>query len=205
MQARCSTVAAFVNAPPSAAALRHAFDRAADVLAIVDHDPAVKSELPASRLELVTPPAPTVGEVAAALRASRHRLAAAVDGIGLLAAAGAHPFSAPEGELSAGERYEAIAREYGCIARRQLVFGLHVHVAVRPAVRALACAARCAHTSPSWPRRPPTRPFTPVRTPACESIRPKLAESLPRQGVPPAFASLEELAGALTGEPPRGR
>jgi carboxylate-amine ligase len=171
--------------------------RAADVLAIVDGDPAVKGELPASQLELLTPPVSTVGEAAAALRTARRRLASATTGIGLLAAAGAHPFSAPEGELNTGERYEAIVREYGCIARRQLVFGLHVHVAVRPAVRALAVYNALRSYLPELAALSANAPFHAGVDTGLQSIRPKLAENLPRQGIPPAFASFEELASTL--------
>lgn len=220
--ARCSAAIASANATPSAAELRRAFDaptpltvgleeevmllhpdtldllpRAAEVLAIVRQDPSVKSELPASQLELVTLPASTVGEVATALRAARNRLVAATNGIGLLAAAGAHPFSAPEGELSNAKRYEAIAREYGRIARRQLVFGLHVHVAVRPAARALAVYNALRSYLPELAALSANAPFHAGADTGLESVRPKLAESLPRQGIPPPFASLEEFADAL--------
>src|SRR5436189_72294 len=83
-------------------------------------------------------PSSSVGDAVRALARARADLAAAADGIALLAGAGAHPFAAPEGVLSDGARYEALLHEYGPVARRQLVFGLHVHVAVRPADRALA-------------------------------------------------------------------
>ncbi len=116
------------NVFPSAADLRRAFDvpapmtvgleeevmllhpvtldllpRAGDVLARCDGDRSVKGELPASQLELVTCPATRVGEVAAALWAARTRLARAAEGIGMLAGAGTHPFTAPEGVLTAGD------------------------------------------------------------------------------------------------------
>jgi carboxylate-amine ligase len=139
----------------------------------------------------------TVSEAAAALRTARRRLATAATGIGLLAAAGVHPFSAPEGELSTDERYEAIAREYGCIARRQLVFGLHVHVAVRPAVRALAVYNALRSYLPGLAALSANAPFHAGVDTGLQSIRPKLAENLPRQGIPPAFASFEELASTL--------
>ncbi len=40
-------------------------------------------------------------------------------------------------------------------------------------------------------------PFHEGRDTGMASIRPKISETLPRQGVPPAFESLEEFAGAL--------
>jgi carboxylate-amine ligase len=171
--------------------------RAAEVLARVDGDPRFKSELPAAQLEIVLPPAATVAEAAAGLRAARADLAAAATGIGVLAGAGAHPFAAVDGVLSSGERYEALAREYGPIARRQLVFGLHVHVAVRPAERALATYNALRGYLPLIAALAANAPFHGGEDTGLASVRPKISEQLPRQGVPPPLASFEELAAAL--------
>ncbi len=210
------------NAIPSAADLRRAFDvpapmtvgleeevmllhpvtldllpRAGDVLARCGGDRSVKLELPASQLELVTRPAATVGEAAVALWGARQRLARAAEGIGMLAGAGAHPFTAGEGVLSAAERYEAMIREYGWVARRQLVFGLHVHVAVRPSVTALAVYNALRSYLPELAALAASAPFHAGVDTGLASVRPKLGENLPRQGIPPAFASFEEVATEL--------
>ena len=42
------------------------------------------------------------------------------------------------GTVNPGPRYDAIGVEYAAVATRQLVFGLHVHIAIRGADRALA-------------------------------------------------------------------
>jgi carboxylate-amine ligase len=171
--------------------------RASDVLRRVAGDPRFKPELPAAQLEIVVPPAATVGEAAAALSAARADLAEAASGIGVLAGAGAHPFAATEGVLSESERYEALQREYGPVARRQLVFGLHVHVAVRPAHRALAVYNALRSYLPVIAALAANAPFYGGEDTGLASVRPKLAELLPRQGVPPPLASLEELADAV--------
>jgi carboxylate-amine ligase len=171
--------------------------RAADVLERASGDPRFKSELPAAQLEIMLAPAATVGEATAALRAARADLAEAASGIGVLAAAGAHPFAATEGELSKGERYEAIAREYGPIARRQLVFGLHVHVAVRPSDRALAVYNALRGQLPLIAALAANAPYYAGEDTGLASVRPKISELLPRQGVPPTLASFEELEAAL--------
>ena len=44
---------------------------------------------------------------------------------------------------------------------------------------------------------PPTAPSTAGQDTGLASIRPKISEGLPRQGIPPALASWEELAGEL--------
>jgi carboxylate-amine ligase len=171
--------------------------RAQAVLERVAGDPRFKPELPAAQLEIALAPARTVGEAAKALAQARADLAGAAEGVGLLAGAGAHPFAAAEGLLSDGARYEALLREYGPVARRQLVFGLHVHVAVRPAERALAVFNALRSHLPLLAALGANAPFYGGVDSGLDSVRPKLCDILPRQGVPPAMASWDELEDAL--------
>jgi carboxylate-amine ligase len=171
--------------------------RAHAVLERVEGDPRFKPELPAAQLEIALAPARTVGEAARALAQARADLAAAADGVALLAGAGAHPFAAAEGVLSDGARYDALRREYGPVARRQLVFGLHVHVAVRPADRALAVFNALRSYLPLLAALGANAPFYGGVDSGLASVRPKLCDILPRQGVPPAMSSWEELEAAL--------
>jgi carboxylate-amine ligase len=138
-----------------------------------------------------------VADAAAALAAARAELAAAAADLALLAGAGAHPFTAVEGALSGGERYRAIVDEYGWVARRQLVFGQHVHVAVRPADRALAVFNALRGYLPLIAALAANAPFHGGVDTGLASVRPKLSDLLPRQGVPPPMASWDELEGAL--------
>jgi glutamate---cysteine ligase / carboxylate-amine ligase len=171
--------------------------RAHVVLERVEGDPRFKPELPAAQLEIALAPAPTVGAAAQALAQARTDLAAAAGGIALLAGAGAHPFAAVEGVLSEGARYEALLREYGPVARRQLVFGLHVHVAVRPADRALAVFNAVRSYLPLVAALGANAPFYGGVDSGLASVRPKLCDILPRQGVPPPMSSWDELDAAL--------
>jgi carboxylate-amine ligase len=171
--------------------------RAHAVLERVEGDPRFKPELPAAQLEIALAPASTVGEAAQALAQARADLAGAADGIARLAGAGAHPFAAAEGVLSDGARYEALLREYGPVARRQLVFGLHVHVAVRPADRALAVFNALRSHLPLLAALGANAPFYGGVDSGLASVRPKLCEILPRQGVPPPLSSWDELDAAL--------
>jgi carboxylate-amine ligase len=171
--------------------------RAADVLARVEGDPRFKPEMPAAQLEIVLPPVATVGEAARALAAARGDLADAAQGIGVLAGAGVHPFASPAGPLTAGERYEVVASEYGPAARYQLVFGLHVHVAVRPAERALAVYNALRGYLPFVAALAANAPYYAGGDTGLASVRPKISELLPRQGVPPPLHSFEELEAAV--------
>ena len=168
-------------------------------------DGRFKPELPAAQLEIVLPPSATVGGSIAALGIARRDLSAAADGIGLLLAAGAHPFAAPVGRLSEGERYRAIEREYGDVARMQLVCALQVHVAVGGHERTLAVYNALRSHLPELAALAANAPFYAGRDTGLASVRPQIANLLPRQGVPPAFASWDEYADALrTGGFPPG-
>jgi len=206
---------------PTAAALRIAFDapepltlgleeelmlldaetldllpRATDVVEACG-DERFKLEMPAAQLELALPPVPSVPAAIAALAAARRDLAAAAAPVGRLGAAGVHPFADPVGELNAGERYAWTAAEYGEIARRQLVCALQVHVAVGGADRSLAVYNGLRPWLPLIAALAANAPFHDGRDTGMASIRPKIAEQLPRQGIPPAIGSWEEFAATL--------
>ena len=77
---------------------------------------------------------------------------------------------------------------------RQLAFGLHVHVAVRGADRALAVHNALRSYLPDVAVLAGNAPLLDGRDTGLASMRPTLSELLPRQGIPPAFASWEARA-----------
>jgi carboxylate-amine ligase len=167
------------------------------VMERVAGDARYKLEMPAAQLEIASPPLAGAAEAERFLMAARRDLADATAGLVRLAAAGVHPFAAPEGVLNEGERYERTAEQYGRIARRQLVFGLQVHVAVRGADRALAVYNGLRNHLPELMALAANAPFYEGHDTGLATVRPKVAELLPRQGVPPALRSWEEFAAAL--------
>jgi carboxylate-amine ligase len=170
--------------------------RAADVVARLDGDHRFKLELPAAQLEIVLPPTATVAESAAALGRARRELAAAADGIGRLAAAGAHPLAHPLSALNAGARHAEIAREYGVVAELQGVCALQVHVAVGGHARTLGVYNALRSHLPELAALAANAPYYAGADTGLASVRPKICDILPRQGVPPALASWDELADA---------
>jgi glutamate---cysteine ligase / carboxylate-amine ligase len=170
---------------------------APQVLDRLGGDERFKLELPAAQIEIVLQPARSVAELAPQLGAARRELAAAAGGIALLAGAGLHPFAAAEGALNRGERYDQIEREYGTVARRQLVFALQVHVAVGGADRTLAVYNALRSQLPELAALAANAPFHGGRDTGFASFRPLIAGMLPRQGIPPPIASWEEWAGDL--------
>ncbi|HZB74624.1 MAG TPA: YbdK family carboxylate-amine ligase [Solirubrobacteraceae bacterium] len=160
-------------------------------------DDRFKLELPAAQLELSLPPERSVPAAIAALGAARRDLAAAAEPVGRLATAGVHPFAAVLGELNVGERYDLTHDEYGDIARSQLVCALQVHVAVGGAEPTLAVYNGLRPWLPLLAALAANAPFHGGRDTGMASVRPKIGEQLPRQGIPPAIGSWEALADAL--------
>jgi glutamate---cysteine ligase / carboxylate-amine ligase len=171
--------------------------RAVEVLGRLSGDARFKQEMPAAQLEIALPPAATVGELADGLHAARRDLAEAAGSDGVLAGAGVHPFAAAEGALNENERYAAIAHEFASVARRQLVYGLHVHVAVSGADVALAIYNAVREHLPALSALGAGSPFYEGRDTGLATVRPMLCDLLPRQGVPPAVASWDELIDAF--------
>lgn len=167
---------------------------AGDVLDRLDGDVRFQRELPAAQLELVTPPVRRVGDAISVLARGRARLVAERV---VAMAAGVHPFAAVEGVVSPGARYELIAAEYGQVARSQLVAAFQVHVAVGDAARSLAVYNAFRSYLPEIAALSANAPFHGGVDTGFASIRPKLAEALPRQGVPPAISSWSSFEAEL--------
>ena len=108
-----------------------------------------------------------------------------------------HPFAAALGELNPGPRYELTEGEYGDIARSQLVCALQIHVAVGGADRSLSVYNGLRPWLPLIAALAANAPFHAGRDTGLASIRPKIGEQLPRQGIPPAITSWDAFAEAL--------
>lgn len=167
------------------------------ILEVIGDDRRFKLELPAAQLEIVLPPRRTVAEAASGLAAARRTLTEMTEGMVRPAAAGVHPFAAPEGEINRGERYELTLAEYASVARRQLVCALQIHVAVGGADRTLAVYNGLRSHLPELAALAANAPFHAGGDTGLASVRPTIAETLPRQGVPPAISSWDEYAEAL--------
>jgi glutamate---cysteine ligase / carboxylate-amine ligase len=171
-----------------------AFAEDADaVLARVAGDARFKPELPAGQLELVTPPCAGVEEALRELRRARRDLLAAG---GVVLATGVHPTAPALGRLRTEPRYATLGDAYGDVARRQLVASLQVHVAVPGADAALATYNALRAYLPELLALSACAPFHAGRDTGLATVRPTISTQLPRQGMPPALGSWEELAAA---------
>jgi carboxylate-amine ligase len=166
----------------------------------------VKPELLQSFVEASTRIGTDVGEVTRELSDLRARLAraAAAEGAAILAA-GTHPFSRyADQEVTDRPRYSELAESYGWLAARQIVFGLHVHVGVSSAAKAIACANGLRNELPELLALSANSPFWQGHATGLASTRAKIVEGLPRTGIPPFLASFDDFeqlvaAGARAG------
>lgn len=171
--------------------------RALELLRGLQGDDRFKPELPASQIEIVTHPHRSLQAAIAELQKARVDLAHRLGGEVRIAGAGVSPLGSGVGELNALARYERTRREYGPVAHRQLVCALQVHVAVGSAEGALPVYNAVRSYLPFIAALAANGAFYEGQETGLASIRPKLGELLPRQGVPPALDSWEEYAAAL--------
>ena len=157
-------------------------------------DARIKPELLQSVAEVSTRVARTVGEAVADAADLRGRLQRAARESGyLIAAAGTHPFSRYEHqEVTEEARYLEIADALQWVAEREVIFGLHVHVGMASAREAVAVANALRTSLPELLAISVNSPFWQGRDTGLASTRTKLFETMPRSGLPPAFASWEE-------------
>jgi carboxylate-amine ligase len=157
-------------------------------------DPRFAKELRMAQVEIITPVCASAAQAQYELAQGRLDLQALASGSCRLASAGTHPISTDWGEITDEERYRTIADEFTWAAWRSLVCGLHVHVAVPGADRALAVYNSLRGYLPEIGALAANSPFFEGRDTGVCSVRPKLFQAMPRSGCPPAFSSWEALA-----------
>jgi len=157
-------------------------------------DDRIRPELLQSTVEVATEPAHTVAEAVAESRELRSRLRDEAESRGYrVASAGTHPFSRWEHQdITEKPRYEELVEELRWTAERQLIFGLHVHVGLESAQQAIAVGNALRTWLPELLALSANSPFWHGRDTGLASARSKIFESMPRSGLPPAFASFEE-------------
>ncbi len=162
----------------------------------------INAELMQSVLEIATPVCKTAGEVMHELSKLRGYVRDVAGGEGLrVGSAGTHPFSLFERQrITAKDRYHALIDQLQYVARRELIFGMHIHVAVDNPDKAIQVVngllphlgplLALSASSPFW-RGEPT---------GLASSRQIVFSAFPRSGPPPRFrdyADYAELVGQL--------
>ncbi len=110
----------------------------------------------------------------------------------LLAWGGTHPFSHwKDQEVSTDPRYRALADSFQETLRRQLIFGLHVHVGVESADAAIRACDRIHDHLPVLLALSANSPFWCGRATGLQSHRIEIMRSLPLGGIPPRLGNWE--------------
>ena len=165
-------------------------------------EPRINAELMQSVLEIATPVCHSAADAETQLVKLRTYVSGIAREQGLrVGSAGTHPFSLFERQrITAKDRYRALVDQLQYIARRELIFGMHVHVAVDDPEKAiqvvnalighLAELVALSSNSPFW-RGEPT---------GLASSRHMVFAAFPRSGPPPRFqdyADYAEVVGQL--------
>ena len=110
-----------------------------------------------------------------------------------VAASGTHPISQwATQKVTAGERYTEHEKNMADVARRMLVFGMHVHIGIEdPDVR-VDVMNQARYFVPHFLALSTSSPFWESRDTGLKSYRTLIMNDLPRAGLPPHFTSYSE-------------
>src|SRR3989442_14100557 len=154
----------------------------------------VKPALMESVLEVAPAPGKTTAEAGVQLRELR-RVTQRTAGEHSLAigSAGTHPFAMWEDQrIVARPRYRDLVAALRFVARQELIFGVHVHVGVDDADKAVHVANGMRVHVPLLLALSANSPFWRADATGLLSTRTPIFRAFPRVGIPPTYASFED-------------
>jgi len=154
----------------------------------------IKREMHDPVIEVGTPICANIAEARREITRLRREIITLTKESGLrIAAAGTHPISHwAQVPITQNERYDQIVYELQMLARANLVFGLHVHVAVEdPHVR-IEILNAVRYFLPHIFALSVNSPFWCGQNTGWQSYRAKVFERFPRTGIPPTFNTLAD-------------
>ncbi|MEO1370419.1 MAG: carboxylate-amine ligase, partial [Acidobacteriota bacterium] len=115
-----------------------------------------------------------------------------------VAAASTHPISTWERqEANKGERYTQLATDMAQLARRMLIFGMHVHVGIEDREMMIDVMNQARYFVPHLLALSTSSPFWQGKDTGLKSYRTVIFESLPRTGLPPSLKSWADYQGFI--------
>ncbi|HVD25243.1 MAG TPA: carboxylate-amine ligase [Gaiellaceae bacterium] len=159
----------------------------------------MRPELMQSVLEVATPVCRTAADADRELRRLRSGVREIAGGAGLrVGSAGTHPFSLFERQrITARDRYRALVDQMQYVARRELIFGLHVHVAVDDPDKAIGVVNGILLDLPLLLALSASSPFWRGEPTGLASTRQPIFAAFPRSGPPPRFRDYEDYAEVI--------
>ena len=156
----------------------------------------VRPELMQSVLEIATPVCRTAGDVDRELRKLREYVTSVARAEQLrVGSSGTHPFSHFERQrITARDRYRALVDQLQYVARRELIFGLHIHVAVDDPDKAIQVVNGLLVELPALLALSANSPFWRGEATGLSSTRQMVFAAFPRSGPPPRFRDYSDYA-----------
>lgn len=151
----------------------------------------IKPEFLQSQVEVGSQVCRNVQEARQELGRLRRSIYTLAEANGLrVAAASTHPFSRwSEQDINITERSLKLAEDMGDLARRLLIFGMHVHVGIEDKELMIDVMNQLRYFLPHVLALSTSSPFWHGRDTRLKSYRSVVFENLPRTGVPPSFDS----------------
>jgi carboxylate-amine ligase len=173
-----------------------------DVLGAVAEEPwgsRVMPELTESCVEVATTVCRTLDEAHRDLAEIRGGLARVLEPLGLaFGSAGTHPFSRSDDQrITSKDRYRELVEQLQYVARREVVFGMHIHVAVPDPEVCLQVMEGVLIEVPVLLALSANSPFWQGRVSGLASTRTAVFSGFPRSGLPPRFASYDDYAESV--------
>lgn len=155
---------------------------------------SLKHEMHASAIEVGTGICNNISEVRQELTLLRKQLISIAHKQGLrVSGGGTHPFSDWKlNEIVSHERYNKIISDLGDVARENLVFGLHVHIAIPNREVGLRIQNVIRYFLPHLFALSTNSPFWLGRNTGFKSYRQEVFAKFPRTGIPSYFGSISE-------------
>lgn len=162
--------------------------------------PKAKNELIESNIEIITGVCSTVAEARSDLEGTLAEVVPVAEELGLaLLCAGTHPFSDwAAQDITPNERYHRLVDDVQWPARRMAIFGIHTHVGVRSAEKAIAITNALTGYIPHFLALSASSPWWKGRDTGLASCRTKIFEGLPTAGIPQQLAGWDEFQELMT-------
>ena len=159
----------------------------------------INAELMQSVLEIATPVCHTPADVEVQLRQLRSYVCEVARARGLrVGSSGTHPFSLFERQrITARDRYRQLVDQLQYVARRELIFGMHMHVAVDDAEKVIQVMNGLLVHLPQMLALSASSPFWRGEPTGLASSRQMVFAAFPRSGPPPRFRDYEDYASLV--------
>ncbi len=155
---------------------------------------SVSCEFLQSQIEVMTRPHADLRRALAELCALRRTVAGIASGFGMtILAAGTHPTAQwQRSHQSEGERYDTVMDDLQMVGRRNMLCGLHVHVALPDPEQRVDVMSRMLPYLPLFIALSTSSPFWRARNTGLKGYRLAAYDELPRTGIPEMFRTQAE-------------